>query len=227
MNEQRLLASYGRKRGRKLRPQHQSVLMQSASVLLGREQIAALSFAEWLQRYSSYHLEIGFGGGEHLAHQAMQHPEVGFIGCEPFINGVAKLLTKLKQQGATDHVRIFQEDAREVLPLLGAIRFSRVYILFPDPWPKTRHHKRRLIQPAFLRWLKPYLSEGATIRVATDHGDYCRHILEVFLSDPNFIWLSRDVNAWSTRFSDAIETRYEAKRLGDIKPVFFEFRFRN
>ncbi len=210
-----------------MRSQHQAAMdKQDTGVLLSRDTLASDPLSEWKSRYNEYWLEVGFGGGEHLAHQAQQFPHVGFIGCEPFINGVAKLLVKLDAQHS-ENAKIFQDDVREILPRLTHMQFTRVHILFPDPWPKTRHHKRRLIQPEFLQWLKTYLKPAARIRLATDHSDYARQMLETFLADRDFMWTAQDHLDWSQRFSDSIKTRYEAKLLGDIAPVFLEFVYRS
>lgn len=189
--------------------------------------------AEWSAFQSAYKdwwLEIGFGGGEHLAHLAHENPKIGMIGCEPFVNGIAHLVGDLEKQGS-NNVRLYTNDVRILIPKLGAlskaeqVRFSRVYILFPDPWHKARHRKRRLVTNGFVNELKPLLKEGAILRLATDHTDYARQMLEVFLSDKDFTWTAKGQADWNTRFEGSIKTRYEAKRLGDMEPQFFEFVF--
>ncbi len=167
-------------------------------------------------------LEIGFGGGEHLAGQAARHPDVGFIGCEPFIDGVAKLLTAIEEDGLSN-IRLHDSDAREVIAALPYACLSRVFILFPDPWPKARHHKRRILQPEFLDALARILKSGARVRFATDVRSYADHALEVFLADPRYDWQVGRADDWRTPPSDHLTTRYESKRLGDIAPVWFDF----
>lgn len=167
-------------------------------------------------------LEIGFGGGEHLAGQAARHPDVGFIGCEPFIDGVAKLLTAIEEDGLSN-IRLHDSDAREVIAALPEAFLSRVFILFPDPWPKARHQKRRILQPEFLDALARVLKPGARVRFATDVRSYADHALEVFLADPRYDWQASRADDWRTAPADHITTRYESKRLGDIAPVWFDF----
>ncbi len=130
-------------------------------------------------------LEIGFGAGEHLAHQAALYPEVGIIGCEPFINGIATLLALVPppQGGAPpNNIRIFNGDARLLIEKLPDASLEKVFILYPDPWPKARHHKRRLISKEFLNNLACVMKPGAELRLATDHGDYCTWMLERLLT---------------------------------------------
>jgi tRNA (guanine-N7-)-methyltransferase len=170
-------------------------------------------------------LEIGFGGGEHLAAQAARHPEVLFLGAEPFLNGVASALRHIEVEGLGT-VRLHVGDARDLLAALPAASLARVFILFPDPWPKARHHKRRLIQPAFVAELARAMAAGATLRFATDWTDYADHTLRVFAAEPRFAWLARRADDWRRPPADHVATRYEAKRLGDCAPIWLEFERR-
>ncbi len=167
-------------------------------------------------------LEIGFGGGEHLAAQASRRPDVLFLGAEPFVNGVASALRHVDAAGLRN-VRIHQGDARELMAALPAASLARVFILFPDPWPKARHHKRRLVQPAFLDDLARVLANGARVRFATDWADYADQALRVFAADRRFHWLAREADDWRLPPADHVATRYEAKRLGDCAPIYLEF----
>ncbi|MEM7767711.1 MAG: tRNA (guanosine(46)-N7)-methyltransferase TrmB [Pseudomonadota bacterium] len=167
-------------------------------------------------------LEIGFGGGEHLAGQAARNPDVGLIGCEPFIDGIAKVLTMIEAQGLAN-IRLHPGDARDVIDRLVPASIDRAFILFPDPWPKTRHHKRRLIQMGFLDDLSRVLRPGAPIRFATDVADYANWAMERFHAHPAFAWTARTAADWKTVPADHFETRYQAKALGDIAPVYFDF----
>ena len=169
-------------------------------------------------------LEIGFGGGEHLAAQALRHPQVGFIGCEPFIDGVAKLLTAIDKAGI-GNIRIHPDDVRELLASLPPGSIHRVFILFPDPWPKPRHHKRRLVQPDFLSELAACLAPGAAVRFATDVRSYADEALVAFLGDGRFDWQASCADDWRKAPPDHVTTRYEEKRLGDIAPVWLDFVF--
>ena len=157
--------------------------------------------------------EVGFGGGEHLAWQAETNPDRGFIGCEPYVNGVAKLLTEIEER-ALHNIRIWDGDAREVLDWLEDASLDRVFVLFPDPWPKTRHHKRRFISSDTLGRLARVMKPGAELRIASDIGDYVRSSLEALSASDGFEWTAECSADWLTRPDDWPQTRYEKKALG-------------
>lgn len=168
-------------------------------------------------------LEIGFGGGEHLAAQAAAHPEIGFLGVEPFVNGVARLLDLLDQQGS-GNARILVDDARLLLAALPDASIERAFVLFPDPWPKLRHHKRRIVNAETVGELARVLAPGSELRLATDDADYSRWMLETMLADPRFIWLAEHAADWRSRTADWPATRYEMKALAAGRPpVFLRF----
>lgn len=169
-----------------------------------------------------YWLEVGFGSGEHLVHQAANNPHVGIIGCEPYINGVAKLLAEIKERKLENTIRIHDDDAREVTEKLPDACLTRVFVLYPDPWPKARHHKRRLVSTPFLNELARLMKPGAQLRLATDHGDYLTWMLEHTLPHPAFRWQVKDCDDWLTPWSDWIPTRYEQKRLAG-RPTYLTF----
>jgi len=166
-------------------------------------------------------LEIGFGGGEHLIHQAALYPQVGIIGCEPYINGVAGLLGQIREAGVSN-VRIHQHDARPLMARLPDASLDKVFILYADPWPKTRHHKRRLISTEFLNTLARVMKPGAELRLATDHSDYCTWMLERLLAHPSFEWTAKSCADWQKPWADWIPTRYEQKRLAGM-PTYLTF----
>ncbi|WP_443748959.1 tRNA (guanosine(46)-N7)-methyltransferase TrmB [Asticcacaulis solisilvae] len=167
-------------------------------------------------------LEIGFGGGEHLAGQAGRNPDATIIGCEPFLNGVGSLLRHI-EDGGLKNVRILADDARPLIDKLPDGSLDRIFILFADPWPKARHNKRRFIQTetvdAFARVLRP----GGRVRFATDWADYADWALRFFQASPDFDWLAQSPEDWTKPPEDHLTTRYETKGLGDCKPVFFDF----
>lgn len=166
-------------------------------------------------------LEIGFGGGEHLVGQARSHPEVGFIGCEPFVEGMAKALTGIREN-ALGNVRLVMDDARPVLAAMKDESISRVFVLFPDPWPKKRQQKRRLIQPEFLDVLYRICRPGARIRFATDVKSYADEALCRFLRHGGFEWTAERADDWRCPPEDHLTTRYESKKLGDCAPVWLD-----
>ncbi len=155
-------------------------------------------------------LEIGFGGGEHLVWQAQHNPGVTLIGCEPFEDGVMKVLTRIADDGLKN-ISLHMGDARDVLRWLPAASISRAFILFPDPWPKRKHRKRRLVNPGTLALLARVMKPGAELRIGTDIGDYARTILQAFAAQVAFKWLADGPSDWRIRPPDWPETRYEAK----------------
>lgn len=167
-------------------------------------------------------LEIGFGGGEHLTGQAEIHPHVGFLAAEPFLDGVAKALTGIQERGLAN-IRMRRGDARLLVDQLVANSVDRVFILFPDPWPKTRHRKRRLIQPDFVGALARIVKPGGQLRFATDWADYAERALGDVLADGRFIWSAQSADDWRRPPLDHVTTRYQEKRLGDCAPVFLDF----
>ncbi len=171
-------------------------------------------------------LEIGFGAGEHLAWQARENPRIGFIGCEPFLNGVARLLSDIDRDGLTN-VRLFRDDARLLLATLPTACIDRAFILFPDPWRKSRHHKRRIVSPATLPLLARILADEAELRVATDDPSYKSWILRHVRAHADFEWTAREPRDWRSRPDDWPGTRYEEKALAAGRtPAYFRFRRR-
>ncbi len=168
-------------------------------------------------------LEIGFGGGEHLTGQAERHLDIGLLGCEPFIEGMAKALGQIEDAGL-NNVRLHMDDARPVVERLSAGSVSRIFILFPDPWPKKRQQKRRLIQPDFLDDLARILAPGGHLRFATDVKSYADEALAHFCAHPKFKWMAKCADDWRKPPLDHLTTRYEAKKLGDCAPIWYDFK---
>lgn len=168
-------------------------------------------------------LEIGFGGGEHLVHQAQANPHVGIIGAEPYINGVAMLLGKIRRAGVTN-LAIYPGDARDLMDVLPAGSIARAFLLYPDPWPKSRHHRRRFVTPEHLDPLAQALKTGALLRVATDIPDYVRQTLEA-VPKAGFDWLADCPSDWRDPWSDWLSTRYEQKALREgRRPHYLTFQ---
>ena len=168
-------------------------------------------------------LEIGFGGGEHMVHQAAQNPAVGIIGCEPYINGVAMLLGKIRK-AKVDNLAVYPGDVRDMFDVLPEASIDRAFLLYPDPWPKSRHHRRRFVTPEHLAPLVRVLKPGAIFRVATDIPDYVRQTLEQ-VPGHGFEWLAEGPDDWRVAWDDWISTRYEKKALREGRvPHYLTFR---
>jgi tRNA (guanine-N7-)-methyltransferase len=169
-------------------------------------------------------LEIGFGGGEHLCARARASPEIGFIGCEPFVNGVAKLLAVIDAEGL-DNIRLWDADATVLLAQLPEACLDRVYLLFPDPWPKRRHRKRRFISEASLQALARTMRPGAELRFATDIDDYAGWALARAFRSRHFAWEAARLGDWREPWDGYCSTRYHAKALQTgRKPTYLTFR---
>lgn len=223
MDEHRPLRTFGRIKARTLKPR-QAGLMDSLLPHLAVPEVGPIVLDELFgnEAQAPVVLEIGFGGGEHLVAQAGAQPAARFIGVEPFINGVASCLRHIEESGV-QNVRLHQGDARDVIARLPDASLDLVYILFPDPWPKARHHKRRLIQPAFFDDLARVLKAGAKVRFATDWANYASWTLEHFLRDARFAWLAERADDWRKPWPGHVTTRYEAKKLGDCAPIWLTF----
>lgn len=172
-------------------------------------------------------LEVGFGGGEHLAELAEQHPQIGFIGCEVFENGIVKLLAEIERHDL-GNVRIFPDDARLLIAALPKASIARAFILFPDPWPKRRQQKRRIVSPAILDRLAEIMADHAELRLATDDPEYLSWMLECVTAHPAFEWLARRPVHWRQRPPDWPATRYEIKALAaGRRPAFLRIERRS
>src|SRR5215211_7198885 len=216
---------YGRRRGRPLRPGQshlrETQLPQLAVMLPETGPLDPASL--FATPPESVWLEIGFGAGEHLAAQACSHPDTGFIGCEVFENGVARLVAEVARRDL-HNIRVFPDDARILLDALAPDSLDRVFILFPDPWPKTRHQKRRLVSTATLDRLAALMRPGAELRLATDDRDYLTWMLERATAHRDFAWRARRPADWRERPADGPPTRYEKKpRTAGRVPAFLRF----
>ncbi len=168
-------------------------------------------------------LEIGFGGGEHLVQLAEERPDDGFIGCEPFINGVAKLLVAIEEKGLAN-IRVWDDDARPLLDLLGPQTIDEVYLLYPDPWPKKRHHKRRFVNAENLERLHRILKPGGLFLFASDISHYIAWTLEHVRRHGGFEWLAERPDDWRRPPEGWRSTRYEAKALREGRtPTYLRF----
>ncbi len=167
-------------------------------------------------------LEIGFGKGEHLAWQARANPDIGMIGCEPYLNGVVGLLAQIKEQ-SIDNIRVYGDDARHVIWQLPEASVDRIFLIHPDPWPKRRHARRRFVNPNNLNDLARVLKDGGEFRVGTDHPIY-REWTAIQMSErSDFEWSAEGPDDWRVRPDDWPETRYEVKAL-EGRATYFRFK---
>lgn len=232
---------FGRRKGRIIR-KAKGFLLESFLPLLRIDANKKLNLSECFNEpKKGYFLEIGFGDGEHLAALSESMPEYGFIGVEVYQNGVANLLTlmtglkdgnsenladgaKLLPQRA-DNVRIYDDDVRLLFSALPDAVFDKVYLLFPDPWPKTKHSERRFINPENLQTLARIIKKGGILQVATDHPVYKSWTLRTMHANPDFVWTAQCSDDWRNPPADWHETKYQRKALREgRRPVFFEFR---
>ncbi|SFC36179.1 tRNA (guanine(46)-N(7))-methyltransferase TrmB [Tropicimonas isoalkanivorans] len=220
---------YGRRHGKTLRPSQQTYLEED----LARLSPGPVGWDENPERRPldldalfggrDVWLEIGFGGGEHMVHQAELHRQVGIIGCEPFINGVAMLLGKIRAAEA-DNVAVHPGDARDLFDVLPDASIARAFLLYPDPWPKKRHHRRRFVTPEHLAPLARVMTPGAELRIATDIPDYVRQALEQ-VPRHGFVWTAEGPEDWRRPWDDWVSTRYEQKALREGRvPHYLTFR---
>jgi tRNA (guanine-N7-)-methyltransferase len=215
-----LLRSYGRIKSRPIKPR-QAALMESLLPSI-RPPADAFDPRTLMPGASEAWLEIGFGGGEHMAAQGGRHPDVVIVGAEPFQNGVASALRHIDEAGLTN-VRVYDGDVRELLGRMPDASVARAFVLFPDPWPKARHHKRRIVQPDLVAELARLLVPGGRLRFASDVAHYVDWSLEKILANPDFTWTAERADDWRAAPADHVTTRYEEKRLGDCAPVFLDF----
>ena len=218
---------YGRVHGKTLRPAQKAYLAED----LGRLSLPGVTRDEnparepldlsVLTGQGPVWLEIGFGGGEHLVHMAARHPDIRLIGCEPFVNGIAMLLGKIRSAGVSN-LALHPGDVRDLFDVLPDACLERVFLNYPDPWPKARHHRRRFVTPGYLLPLARVTAPGAEFRVATDIPDYVRQTLEeVPAAGFDLIRQAGPGEAWE----DWISTRYEQKALREGRqPHYLTFR---
>lgn len=216
---------YGRRQVKPLK-KSQAALMATllADISVPDPMKGPIGVATLLPGKTAYWLEVGFGGGEHLAVLAADNPDVGMIGAEPFINGVGKMLVQIKAR-ALENVRLHHGDARPLMEALPTASLSRLFVLFPDPWPKTRHFKRRMISAWFFGEAARLLKSGGTLRVASDIDDYICWTLMHARGAPDFEWTAARPSDWRERPPLWPPTRYEAKAIAAGRaPAYLEFR---
>ncbi len=204
--------SFGRRKGHKLSPRQSRLfdeLLPRLQPDLSRPPPEPLT-GQFAAPVDEVWLEIGFGAGEHLIWQARTNPQAGLIGCEPYINGVAKVVTAVDDDRLRN-LAVHPDDALALLDWLPTASIARCFILFPDPWPKRRHRKRRFLRAENIAALARVVRPGAELRFATDIGDYARTALLAFMREGSFAWTARTPRDWRERPADWPQTRYEAK----------------
>jgi tRNA (guanine-N7-)-methyltransferase len=213
---------YGRAKGHKLRA-GQAALVEELLPRVAVPETGELSSAALFGEDRPLELEIGFGAGEHLAGQAAARPAHGFIGCEPFLNGVVGALAHIRDQGL-GNIRLHMGDALDVIERLPDASLSRVYLLHPDPWRKARHAKRRMINHGPLDLIAAKLKPGCEFRLGTDDPTYCRWSMMVMNQRRDFEWQAKSASDFLTRPADWPETRYERKARRQGHEVWY-FRY--
>lgn len=220
---------YGRFKGKTLRPEQQRRLDEDLPAL----RVLGVDWEENPERAqidpsalfggAPVWLEVGFGSGEHMVHQAQHNPNVGIIGCEPYVNGVAVAIGKIHAAGVSN-LRLHPGDARDLFDVLPEGSLDKAFLLYPDPWPKARHHRRRFVTPEHLEPLHRALKPGAEFRVASDIPDYIRQAIEE-IPRAGFEWLAEGPADWREPWGDWLSTRYEQKALREGRvPHYLTFR---
>jgi tRNA (guanine-N7-)-methyltransferase len=210
---------FGRRHGKTLRPLHASLLETALPNL--RLDLEASAPSDISRLFSgptrNIRLEIGFGGGEHLIHRLRENPDAGFIGVEPFVNGMAKLLAELHAR-PSPNIRVYDQDAALLLDWLPAACIDHIDILYPDPWPKKRQHKRRFVGPDNLPRLARVLKPGGKLCFASDIADYVNWTLVHVRAHGGFAFDAEDADDWRVPYANWPGTRYEAKALREGRP---------
>ncbi|MFT6658114.1 tRNA (guanine(46)-N(7))-methyltransferase TrmB [Maritalea sp.] len=218
-------AFFGRRSAHKLHPTQQKLadeLLPKVKLDLGEGPLALNAIFE--HQAPKNFIEIGYGGGEHLARQARENRDANFIGCEPFIGGIGKMLAAINDDQLTN-VKLFTDDALHLLKALPEASFDGAYLLYPDPWPKKRHHKRRFVNAVTLSALARILKPGAEFRVATDIEDYATWALGHILRHDQFDWPQVDATSWHEPWDGWQSTRYEQKARKEGRNISFYFSF--
>ena len=215
-------ALFGRSRGKSLRAGQKDLLAEALPLFsMAMEDLAEGRAFSRTPR--EVWLEIGFGAGEHLVEQAKANRDVGVIGCEPFLNGIVATLAALRREDISNAL-LRRGDAQAVVEAAPDSFFSRVFVLYPDPWPKRRHHKRRLITGGVIDSLARVMRPGAELRFATDIDDYAGWTLARFLASPHFCWAAAQAEDWRRPWPQWRPTRYEAKaRSEGRRSVYLTF----
>lgn len=238
MNETVQPRFFGRRKGRTIR-KAKSFLLQNFLPQIKIDDTKILNKQTLFgDNIDEIHLEIGFGDGEHLAELARRHKNIGFVGVEVFQNGIANLLTLITgvkeaadtnmsiavSEGRADNIRVYDDDMRLLFGVIPDGFFDKIYLLFPDPWPKKKHADRRFVNQDNLKELSRILKPGGILEMATDHSVYKRQILRQMHQCPDFVWTAKTSNDWRLEPQDWVKTKYQRKAIREGRhPVFFEY----
>jgi tRNA (guanine-N7-)-methyltransferase len=218
-------AFFGRRKGHALKPRQAALfdtLLPKIGIAIARPAPAALRAL--FDDVDEVRLEIGFGGAEHLVAQAQANPRVGYIGTDGFLNAIAKALVAIDER-KLGNVRLYHGDASALIDWLPALSLTRIDLLYPDPWPKRRHWKRRFVQDDSLKRLARLLKSGDEFRFATDIPSYAEHVLMRILRSDDFTWTAQRADDWRMPWAGFVRTRYEAKAIREGRtPAYFIFR---
>jgi tRNA (guanine-N7-)-methyltransferase len=218
-------AFFGRRSGKRLHHGQEQLFRDVLPRLeIGLPASGSLALKALLPGAERFALEIGYGGGEHLVRQALLHPRTGYVGAEVFSGGIAKLVQAIEAEGITN-VRVFTDDALKLLQRIPEGALAEVFLLYPDPWPKSRHHKRRFVSPLTLRELARVIASGGTLWFATDIEDYANWTLAHVLREPRFRFEADTPGTWHQPFPGWTSTRYEDKARNEGRVQSFYFRF--
>ncbi|MBO5442783.1 MAG: tRNA (guanosine(46)-N7)-methyltransferase TrmB [Alphaproteobacteria bacterium] len=230
---------FGRRKGRTIRKAKSTLLEAFLPTIKITPETNFNKQTLFVRPVEKVFLEIGFGNGEHLAGQALNNPETGFIGAEVFQNGVANLLTLITGikegdnlpekitllPGRNDNIRVWDDDVRLLFSKIPDNFVDKVFVLFPDPWPKKRHASRRFINPDNLKEIARILKKDGILRVATDHKVYKGWTLRQMAADKNFVWTAKCGNDWKHEPSDWVQTKYQRKAIREgRRPVFLDYK---
>lgn len=218
-------AFFGRRSGKRLHRGQDAVFREHLPALeFALQDTGGLDLRALFPGARRVALEIGYGGGEHLAREALLHPDTGFVGAEVFTGGIAKLVQQVAAEGI-GNVRLFTDDALKLLLALPDASLARVDLLYPDPWPKTRHHKRRFVSPVTLAELARAIRPGGLFRVATDIEDYANWMLAHIVREPRFRFAPQRPGSWHEPYPGWQPTRYEEKARNEGRSRSFYFGF--
>jgi tRNA (guanine-N7-)-methyltransferase len=218
-------AFFGRRKGHALKPRQAALfdtLLPKIGIAIARP--APADLRALFDDVDEVRLEIGFGGAEHLVAQAQANPRVGYIGTDGFLNAIAKALVAIDER-KLGNVRLYHGDASALIDWLPALSLTRIDLLYPDPWPKRRHWKRRFVQDDSLKRLARLLKSGGEFRFATDIPSYAEHVLMRILRSDDFTWTAQRADDWRMPWAGFVRTRYEAKAIREGRtPAYFIFR---